>query len=427
MASSESATGAESDAYLLHETEPETRRVRVRLKQDQLNELIARSNLSQNHWAIRLGLSRGHWSGIVNGHHPYPSARTRERMLEIFSVPFEELFEVEPGPPAWSDQNFQAAIADRYLIDKEIGHGGMGTVFLARDVKHGRQVAVKVLAPEVVSGIGVEQFLREIRYTARLQHHHILPLFDSGEAAGSPFYVMPFVREGSLRQLLERRERLSVAETVGFTRGIGAALAHAHANHVLHCDVKPENVLLSADHAYVADFGISRAIHAEALEWGRRTELDSSAGTPAYVSPEQATGEPSLDARADVYSLGCMVFEMLAGRKPFTGRNAMEIVSRRFTKDPPNLRHHVPEVQPAVASVVMGAMELHTRRRFQSVEAFVDALADGAERLDSPVRKVIYPLTSGITRVVRRGLGAKPGTRPAPEQTGVRLAKCSTP
>ncbi|MDH5643364.1 MAG: protein kinase, partial [Gemmatimonadota bacterium] len=179
--------------------------MRVKLKLEALQNLMARSSLSQNHWAIKIGMSRGHWSEIVNGKHIHPSPKTRERMLGVFGVGFEELFEIEVDAPAWSDPNFQSAVHDRYVIDKEIGQGGMGTVFLARDVKLGRQVAIKVLSAEAVSGIGVKRFLREIRLTAGLQHPNILGIHDADEAAGHPFYVMPFVPGGSLRALLEER------------------------------------------------------------------------------------------------------------------------------------------------------------------------------------------------------------------------------
>ncbi len=181
--------------------------MRIRLNHKRLVELVAESKLSQNHWAIRLGLSRGHWSQIVNGKHPYPSQKTRDLLLEVLGVSFEELFTHESQPGV--DADFQAAIADRYLLEKELGHGGMGTVSLARDVKHGRLVAVKVVSPAAVSGIGAEQFLKEIRYTARLEHHHILPLHDSGHAAGHPFYVMPYIRGGSLRDRLNRSVRIT--------------------------------------------------------------------------------------------------------------------------------------------------------------------------------------------------------------------------
>lgn len=221
-----------------------------------LLDLLARSTLSQNHWAIKLGLSRGHWSNIVNGKHPYPSARTRQRMVEILGVDFDDLFEVESLPAEGSDHDFRSAIADRYLIDREIGQGGMGTVYLARDVKLGRPVAVKVVSPEAVSGIGVRQFLKEIRYTARLQHPHILPLHDAGEAAGYPYYVTPYIEGGSLRDRLQEQVRLPLEETVALVEGIVAALEYAHGRRVMHCDIKPENILIADAHAYVADFGI---------------------------------------------------------------------------------------------------------------------------------------------------------------------------
>jgi hypothetical protein len=303
--------------------------MRVRLNQQQLITFLAQSRLSQNHWALKLGLSRGHWSEIVNGKHPYPSPKTRERMVEVLGLAFEELFEIEAGVPSWADTDFRRALADRYLIDSELGQGGMGAVYLARDRRHGRLVAVKVISPEAVTGIGTRRFLREIATVAQLQHPHILPLHDSGEAAGQPFYVMPYIRGGSLRARLEAVVRLPVDEAVALTTGIAAALQHAHEQRVLHCDVKPENILLDGMHAYVTDFGVARKLHSEVLPWTAPRELDLSAGTPAYVSPEQASGEKELDARSDVYSLACVVYEMLTGRQPFEGGNTQAVVSRR--------------------------------------------------------------------------------------------------
>ncbi|MHC4984501.1 MAG: protein kinase domain-containing protein, partial [Planctomycetota bacterium] len=354
--------------------------MRVLLKRERLLDLIARSGLTQNHWAIKLGLSRGHWSGIVNGKHPYPSARTRERLLEAFGVPFDELFEVEAGPSGWSDQDFGAAIADRYVIDREVGQGGMGTVYLARDVKHGRQVAIKVVSPEAVSGIGVQQFLKEIRYSARLQHPHMLPLYDSGEAAGYPFYVMPYVRDGSLRDLLKSNQRLSLERTLRIAHGVSTALQFAHDNRVLHCDVKPENVLLFDDHAYVADFGISRAVHAEAMEWGKRNEIDSSAGTPAYVSPEQASGEQNLDPRSD---------------------------AQRFTSVVPDLKAFAPQVPRRIAEAVATAMELASQRRHASPREFMDALEEGAKGHQSKAREIVGLRMSRLSALTRRVIGRR--------------------
>jgi predicted permease len=355
--------------------------VRIRLKRDLLLELIGRSNRSQNHWAIQLGLSRGHWSDIVNGKHPYPSGRTREKMLEAFGVGFHELFEVEVevGASTLPDHTFQRAIADQYLIDREVGQGGMGTVYLARDVKLGRSVAIKVVSPEAVSGIGPDEFLKEVAHTTRLQHPHILPIYDAGQAAGTPFYVMPYVREGSLRDLLQRRGApLSANEALGIANGVAAALTHAHDHEVLHCDVKPANVLLSGRHAYLCDFGISRVIYTEAFGLARRPKIDSSAGTPAYVSPEQASGERTLDARSDIYSFGCMVFEMLSGRPPFRGNTTLAVVSQRFTTDVPNLKALAPHVPPTVADAVTRAMAFDMSRRTPSATAFVDDLERGA-------------------------------------------------
>ena len=177
---------------------------RIRLRIDRLQVILRENQLSQNHWAIKLGLSRGHWSDIVNGKHPYPSPKTRERLLEVLGIPFEQLFVVEDGRTD-SEAAFKSALRDRYLVDREVGQGGMGTVFLARDIRHGRSVAIKMVSTEAVAGIGAKQFLKEIRTTARLQHHNVLPLYDSGVAADSPFYVMPYIKGGSLRDLLSAR------------------------------------------------------------------------------------------------------------------------------------------------------------------------------------------------------------------------------
>ena len=383
--------------------------MRVRLKQQRLLDLIAQSSLSQNHWAIKLGLSKGHWSAIVNGKHPFPSPRTRERMLEVFGVGFDDLFEVEAGPAEGSDATFQSAIAEKYLIEREIGHGGMGTVYLTRDIKHGRLVAMKVISPEAVSGIGVQQFLKEIRLTARTQHHHILPLHDSGEAAGYPYYVTPYIEDGSLRDHLKRKKQLSVEETLQIARGIAAALQHSHEHSVLHCDIKPENILLSGTHAFVADFGISRAVHAEFFEWGRRSELDSSAGTPAYVSPEQASGERNLDQRSDVYSLACVVFEMLAGRPPFKGTTTMETVAQRFTSTP-DLEKYAPHVLRGVARAVALGMALKNEHRPATANDLIDSIEDAAKNT-KPWVEAVGLFTSRVMTSIRRVVRPKTSAR----------------
>jgi putative ABC transport system permease protein len=379
--------------------------MRVRLNHKRLLELIAQSKLSQNHWAMRLGLSRGHWSGIVKGKHPYPSRKTRTVLLDAFGVSFEELFVHESHSGV--DAEFQADLAERYLLEREIGQGGMGTVYLARDVRLARSVALKVVSSEAVSGIGADRFLKEIRFAARLQHPNILPVHDAGEAAGAPYYVMPLIEAGSLRRRLERDGPLDVPTAIRITTGVAEALAHAHDRQVLHCDVKPENILLAGDHAYVADFGIARAIHAEGAEWGRRGELDSSAGTPAYVSPEQASGEAALDARSDVYSLACMTYEMLTGTPPFDGRSTMETVAKRFVEIP-RLGRLAPHVPRGVAAVVENAMSVHPDNRPASSAEFAAALQRAMRTPESPVwARLLIPFTRSAA-VIRRGLPRTP-------------------
>src|SRR5215217_8270653 len=204
-----------------------------------------------------------------------------------------------------------AAIADRYRVERELGSGGMATVYLAEDLKHHRRVAVKVLRPELAAVIGAERFLSEIRTTAKLQHPHILPLFDSGESEGFLFYVMPFVEGESLRQRLDRETQLSIPDVVRIATEIAAGLDYAHRHGVIHRDIKPENILLHEGSALIADFGI--ALAASKSGSTRMTETGMSLGTPHYMSPEQAMGEREITARSDVYALGCVLYEMLTG------------------------------------------------------------------------------------------------------------------
>ncbi len=357
--------------------------MRVRLRTQHLTELLARSARSQNAWAIRVGVSRGHWSDLVNGKHPYPSPKTREQMLDAFGVPFEELFEIESANTE-PDTALQASLARRYIIDRVIGEGAMGVVYLARDIQFGRQVAIKIVFPEAVGGLD-ERFVTEVRNTARLQHPNILPLFDAGEVDGCPYYVMPYVAGGSLRDLLARRGALNVKDALPIVRSIVAALDYAHGQEVLHCDVKPENVLLTGEHAYVADFGLSRAVHLEALrEWGRPPEVDIGAGTPAYVSPEQARAQLHLDRRSDVYSLACVVFEMLSGQAPFSGGSTTEIVKRRFDSVPPDLGLVAPRVPSAIVSVIGAAMSPDRERRPNNARQFLDQLELAATASSAP-------------------------------------------
>jgi predicted permease len=379
--------------------------MRVRLKQDSLADLIARSGLSQNHWALRLGLSRGHWSDIVNGKHPYPSARTRQLMLDALEVPFDALFAVDAvSSPA--DATFQAAIAERYVIDRELGQGGMGTVFLARDLRLNRTVAIKVISPEAVGGIGIDRFLQETGWVARLQHPHIVPLYDAGAAAGQPYYVMPAVSGGSLHNRLSDRHRLPLDETMAILRGVGAALAHAHAHQVLHCDIKPGNILLEGTHAWVADFGIARVLHGEAAGWRQRGAMETSAGTPAYVSPEQASGEMDLDGRSDLFSLACATFEMLAGRPPFEGPTTRDVVAQRFAGTPPDLSRFAPDVPRGVAAAITQALALNRDDRHRSVTAFVEALEHAVEDRKPAIVSQTRLGFSRLTGRARRRVGS---------------------
>ena len=226
----------------------------------------------------------------------------------------------------------QSALADRYRLDREVGAGGMATVYLAEDVRHDRRVALKVLRPELAAVIGAERFLAEIKLTANLQHPHILPLFDSGEADGYLFYVMPFIKGETLRDRLNREKQLPVADAVRITTEVASALDYAHRHGVIHRDIKPENILLHDGQALVADFGI--ALAASKAGGSRMTETGMSLGTPHYMSPEQAMGEREITARSDVYALGAVLYEMLTGDPPFTGSTAQAVVARVVTESP---------------------------------------------------------------------------------------------
>jgi len=265
-----------------------------------------------------------------------------------------------------------AALADRYRIERELGAGGMATVYLAHDPRHDRKIAIKVLRPELAAVIGAERFLSEIRTTANLQHPHILPLFDSGEVDGIVFYVMPFVEGESLRDRLNRERQLSIADAVRIATEVAGALEYAHRHGVIHRDIKPENILLHDGQALVADFGIALAATSAGA---RMTETGMSLGTPHYMSPEQAMGERNLDARTDVYALGCVLYEMLTGEPPFTGPSAQAIVAKVMTEKPTRpsaTRDTVPE---AVEDAVLTALAKLPVDRFPTAAAFAAALA----------------------------------------------------
>ncbi len=266
-----------------------------------------------------------------------------------------------------------AALADRYRIERELGQGGMATVYLARDLKHDRDVAIKVLRPELSAVIGAERFLREIKTIANLQHPHILGLIDSGDLDGTAYYVMPFVEGESLRDRLSREKQLPIAEALRLAIEVAGALDYAHRHGVIHRDIKPENIMLHDGQALVTDFGIALAV-SRSDGSTRMTETGMSLGTPHYMSPEQAMGERDLDARTDVYALGCVLYEMLAGEPPFTGPTAQAIVAKVMTATPEPLTTYRKTVPPALEDAVHAALQKLPADRFGSAREFIDAL-----------------------------------------------------
>src|SRR5512132_3996495 len=302
-----------------------------------------------------------------------------------------------------TQSRLQVALSDRYRIEREIGAGGMATVFLAQDLRHDRRVALQLLRPELSAVIGAERFLAEIKLTANLQHPHILPLFDSGEADGFLFYVMPFVEGESLRSRLNREKQLPMADAVRIATEVAGALDYAHRHGVVHRDIKPENILIHDGRALVADFGI--ALAASKAGGNRMTETGMSLGTPHYMSPEQAMGEREITARSDVYALGVVLYEMLTGDPPFSGSTAQAIVARVLTEAPRPIlpqRHTIP---PEVESAILVALEKLPADRFATAAEFADALKGRH---------------SGPTRVST----AAPAAAPAPSrQTGLDKVK----
>jgi len=269
-----------------------------------------------------------------------------------------------------------AALADRYQIERELGVGGMATVYLARDLRHDRKVALKVLKPELAAALGAERFVQEIKTTASLQHPHILPLFDSGAADGFLFYVMPYIQGETLRQKLERETQLGIDESVRITSDVADALDYAHRQGVIHRDIKPENILLANGQPMVADFGIALAV--SAASGGRKTETGVSLGTPNYMSPEQATAEKVIGPRSDVYSLGSVLYELLAGVPPHTGSSVQQIIMKIVTEEVAPVTRLRKSVPPNVAAAVSKALEKVPADRFVSAGAFAEALANPA-------------------------------------------------
>ncbi len=273
-------------------------------------------------------------------------------------------------------ERFRSAVADRYTIERELGHGGMAWVYLGQDLKHRRPVAIKVLRPELGEAIGVDRFMREIEIAAGLTHPHILPLHDSGEAGGLLFYVMPFIEGESLRDRLEREIQLPLDDALEITREIADALAYAHSCGVVHRDVKPENILLRSGHAFIADFGIARAVSVAGGE--RLTQTGLSVGTPAYMSPEQVEGAAHIDGRSDLYSLACVLYESLAGEPPFRGPNVQAIFARRLTNPVPSLRAVRQQVPEHVEHAITRALAITAADRFTTTAQFAAALGSAA-------------------------------------------------
>jgi serine/threonine protein kinase/Flp pilus assembly protein TadD len=269
-------------------------------------------------------------------------------------------------------ERLQTRLAGRYRLERELGRGGMATVYLAHDPKHHRSVAIKVLHPELAASVGAERFLREIEISARLAHPHILPLHDSGSAGDLLYYVMPYVAGESLRALLERERPLSLEQAVKLAQDVAEALDHAHRQGVVHRDIKPENILIEEGHAVVTDFGLAAAL--SRAEPGRLTGAGLAAGTPEYMSPEQAAGERQLDPRTDVYSLACVVYEMLAGEPPFHGPSARAIMARHVTDPVPPLGTARPDLAPSVSRAVERALAKAAADRYPSAGDFVRAL-----------------------------------------------------
>ena len=288
----------------------------------------------------------------------------------------------------------ETVLAGRYAIERELGRGGTATVFLARDLRHRRLIALKVLRPEVAAVIGSERFLREIEIAAGLTHPHILPIHDSGDADGLLYFVMPYVPGESLRARLAREGQLPVEDALRICRDIGAALSYAHAQGFVHRDIKPENILIEHGEAVVADFGLARAL--EAAADSRITGAGFAMGTPAYMSPEQAAG-PDVDARADLYSLGCVLYEMLTGEPPFTGPTAQTILGRHRTDRPRPVRVTRPAVPPELERVVLRLLAKIPADRYATADAALAALpASSSQAIPIAARRRGRPRTVAL-------------------------------
>ena len=275
-----------------------------------------------------------------------------------------------------ASERLSTALADRYRLERELGQGGMATVYLAQDLKHDRKVALKVLKPELAAVLGADRFVVEIKTTASLQHPHILPLFDSGTADGFLFYVMPFIEGETLRDKLNRETQLGVDEAVRIAIDVADALHYAHSQGIIHRDIKPENILIQNGRPMVADFGIALAVSAAA--GGRMTETGLSLGTPHYMSPEQATADKEISGRSDVYSLASVLYEMLAGQPPHLGGSAQQIIMKIIAEAPQHVTALRKSVPPNVGAAIARALEKLPADRFQGAQPFAEALKNPA-------------------------------------------------
>jgi serine/threonine protein kinase/tetratricopeptide (TPR) repeat protein len=318
-------------------------------------------------------------------------------------------------------QQLQAALADRYTLERELGRGGMAVVYLARDLKHDRLVALKVLRPELAASIGAERFLREIQIAAKLSHPSILTLIESGEADGQLYYVMPYIEGESLRDRLNREPQLPIEDAVSISREVAEALDHAHAQGVVHRDIKPENIMFQAGHAVVTDFGIARAVTAAGGE--QLTETGIAVGTPAYMSPEQAGGSGRIDGRSDLYALGCVVYEMLGGEPPFTGPSAQAILARHAVDPVPNLATLRATVPPAMVRGIEQALHKSPADRYATAAAFAEELGMAATTPLKPgrmrrARPVLLVVGAGTILLLAAGGVWRSIRSPSTEPTG---------
>jgi eukaryotic-like serine/threonine-protein kinase len=339
-------------------------------------------------------------------------------------------------PMSTADTNFdhlQACFADRYVIQRELGRGGMATVYLAIDPKHDREIAIKVLHPEVSVGLGSDRFLREIRIAAKLNHPHIVAFYDSGEASGILYYVMPYIKGESLRHKLKREKKLEVDEAIRIIRDLGSALHYAHGQGLIHRDIKPENILLHEGEAVVADFGIALALSAAGGE--RLTQAGVSLGTPEYMSPEQISEPGELDARSDIYAMGCVLYEMLCGEPPFLGASAQAVIAKHLADPVPSVQRLRESVPPRVDRALKCALSKSPVDRFRTVRDFVEFLVapDAEPQAASTQTLVVLPFASlssdpedqhfsdGLTEEISADLSKIHGIRVISRTSAMRL------